>query len=93
MLSRTLRCREDSRLDIGTRMQLEQQQVHNRQERHGDKEEGSNATLEKQTGESQVLAALKLAAFEAVSGGRHADIHHVVAGGLVVRRPVCNLLL
>lgn len=44
-------------------------------------------------GVSQVLAALQLAGFLSVGGGGHADVHHVVAGGLVVGRAVGDLLL
>lgn len=44
-------------------------------------------------GRSQVLAALQLVGFLSVGGGRHADVHHVVAGGLVVGCAVCDLLL
>lgn len=42
---------------------------------------------------SQVLAALEFAAFQPIGGRGDADVHHVVAGRLVVCRPVCNLLL
>lgn len=44
-------------------------------------------------GRSQVLAALQLVGFLSVGGGRHADVHHVVAGGLIVGCAVCDLLL
>lgn len=43
--------------------------------------------------ESQTLAALQFVALLAISGGRDADVHHVVAWRLVVRRSVCYLLL
>lgn len=44
-------------------------------------------------GVSQTLAALQFVALLAISGGRDADVHHVVAWRLVVRRSVCYLLL
>lgn len=44
-------------------------------------------------GGSQTLAALQLVALLAISGRRDANVHHVVAGRLVVRRPVRYLLL
>lgn len=44
-------------------------------------------------GRSQVLAALQLVGFLSVGGGRHADVHNVVSGGLVVCCAVRNLLL
>lgn len=42
---------------------------------------------------SQVLAALQLGGFLSIGGGGHADVHHVVAWGLVVGRAVGDLLL
>lgn len=44
-------------------------------------------------GLSQTLAALQFVALLAVSGGRDADVHHVVARRIVVCRSVCDLLL
>lgn len=54
---------------------------------------GRARTLSPGAGRSQVLAALQLVGFLSVGGGRHADVHHVVSGGLVVCCTVCNLLL
>lgn len=42
---------------------------------------------------SQALAALQLAGPLRIAGGRHTDVHHVVAGGLVVGCAVGDLLL
>lgn len=44
-------------------------------------------------GRSQVLAALQLVGFLSVGGGRHTDVHYVVAGGLVMGCAVGDLLL
>lgn len=54
---------------------------------------GRARTLRTGAGRSQVLAALQLVGFLSVGGGRHADVHNVVSGGLVVCCAVRNLLL
>lgn len=51
------------------------------------------AAWSKERAGSQVLAALEFAAFQPISGRGDTDVDHIVAGRLVMRRPVCDLLL
>lgn len=42
---------------------------------------------------SQVLTTLEFVGFLSIGGGRHADVHHIVARRFIMGRSVCNLLL